>query len=79
MNLESKIEALLFYKNEPIEINKISKLLDVSESETKEALSKLSNALSNRGIVLVENNKEVVLATNPELKGVKSHGFLWRW
>ena len=68
MNLESKIEALLFYKNEPMEIKKISQLLGVKEKEVKEALQNLSNSLNGRGICLVETDSEVSLATAPNTK-----------
>lgn len=68
MNLEQKIEAILFYKNEPLEIKKISKILNVEEKEIKESLQNLSESLQNRGICLIENEKEVSLATAPEVK-----------
>ncbi|MEK7634860.1 MAG: SMC-Scp complex subunit ScpB [Patescibacteria group bacterium] len=68
MNLENKIEALLFYKNEPLEIKKISKILNISESETREALKNLAVLLENRGVCLVETKDEVSLATAPDMK-----------
>ena len=67
-NLEQKIEALLFYKNEPMEIKKLSKLLNASENEIKEALKNLANYLENRGICLIMTKKEASLATSPEIK-----------
>ncbi len=70
MNLESKIEAILFYKNEPIEIKKISKLLNVDEKGVKEAILKLSQSLQNRGITLIETDSEIGLATAPEYKDI---------
>lgn len=68
MNLEQKIEALLFYKNEPLKIKKVAKILEASEEETKEALKKLAQNLESRGIVLLENDDEVCLATAPGAK-----------
>ena len=68
MELEQKIEALLFYKNEPVEIKKLAKLLDVGERETREALKNLDAALRDRGICLVQTDDEVSLATAPEMK-----------
>jgi len=68
MNTEQKIEALLFYKNEPIKIKKLAELLGIEESETKEALQNLSKSLENRGICLVMTEDEVGLATARETK-----------
>jgi segregation and condensation protein B len=68
MNLESKLEAILFFKNEPMEIKKLAKILDVGEKEIKEALQNLASSLQNRGICLVETQTEVSLATTPEMK-----------
>lgn len=68
MNLEQKIEAILFYKNEPMEIKKLAEILDVKIDELKEALHNLSKSLEGRGICLVETEAEVNLATAPEMK-----------
>ena len=68
MNLEQKIEAILFYKNEPLEIRELSKLLGKGENEIKEALQNLSKSLENRGVCLVMTETEVSLATAPEMK-----------
>lgn len=70
MPLESKIEAILFYKNEPLEIKELSKILGVKESDIKEAVRNLSNALNGRGICLVETDKEISLATAPEMNAL---------
>ncbi len=67
MNLEQKIEAILFYKNEPMEIKKLSKLVGVGERETREALQNLAKFLSGRGICLIMTDAEVSLATAPEM------------
>src|SRR3989344_594930 len=58
MNLEQKIEAVLFYKNEPQSIKEVSKLLAVGEKEVREALKNLSTSLENRGICLVEREED---------------------
>lgn len=68
MNLEQKIEAILFYKNEPLEIKELSKLLAKGNDEIKEALQNLAKSLENRGICLVMTDSEVSLATAPETK-----------
>lgn len=68
MNLEQKIEALLFYKNEPIEIKKLGQLLNKEEGEVREALKRLGQSLENRGVCLILTDSEASLATAPEVK-----------
>jgi len=68
MNLEQQIEAILFYKNEPLEIKELSKLLKKGESEIKEALQNLARSLEGGGICLIMTEREVSLATSPEVK-----------
>lgn len=67
MELESKIEGLLFYKGEDMTIKKLAELLVVTEDEIKEALNKLEQSLSGRGIVLVRKDDSVVLGITGEL------------
>src|SRR3990167_8707851 len=70
MELESKIEGLLFYKGEDVQIKKLAELLKVSEGEVEEALKKLESSLSGRGLVLVRKDDRVVLGISSELSGV---------
>lgn len=65
-NLDSKIEAILFWKGEPVTLEKLSACLKVSVDEVSQALVKLKEALKSRGVVLIENNNEVTLGTAPE-------------
>ena len=65
--LESKIEGLLFYKGDEVEIKELSKLFEVSEEAIKEALVKLEENLKERGIVLVRKDESVVLGVNSDL------------
>lgn len=67
LHLDSKIEALLFYKGEPVSTKEIGKAFDVSEEEVKKALEVLSEKLTERGLTLVMNEKEVMLGTTTEL------------
>ncbi|MFA7285331.1 MAG: SMC-Scp complex subunit ScpB [Candidatus Paceibacterota bacterium] len=64
-NLETKIEALLFFKAEPVSLKKLEDLLKVSKTEILEALESLKNNLSNRGIVLMEKDEEYTIAVSP--------------
>ena len=67
MNLETKIEAILFWKGEPVSLKKLSEILHVEQSEIKESVEKLKENLKGRGIVLIENDGELALGTAPEL------------
>src|SRR3989344_3480490 len=69
--LESKIEAILFYKNEPLDIKKLSQLLNEKEKDVREALQNFGNSLNGRGICLIETEDEVSLATAPGTKDSK--------
>jgi len=66
MELEKKIEAILFWKGEPISIKKLAEILKVKEEEIKNAIFNLKRSLENRGIVLLETGHEVTLGTAPE-------------
>lgn len=65
-NLESKIEAVLFFKGEPVSRKKLSDILHAGQTEINEALEKLKTSLSARGIVLVEKDNDVMLGTSRE-------------
>ncbi len=70
INLESKIEGLLFYKGEDVSIKKLAELLNVSEEEINEALGKLEQSLTGRGLVLVRKDDRVVLGITGELSSL---------
>lgn len=67
MELEKKIEAILFWKGEPISRKKLSEVLHANQTDINEALEKLKENLTNRGIVLQEKENEITLGTSPEL------------
>ena len=66
MTLDAKIEAILFFKGEPISLKNLATLTGVKESEVKEAITLLENKLVDRGVKLVFKENEVMLATAPE-------------
>ena len=67
MNLSAKIEGYLFYTGEPITAKKLSQIFGVTEGFVHEAIGELEASLSERGIVLMKNGNEVMLATHPDL------------
>lgn len=66
MGLERKIEALLFWKAEPVSVKKLSDWLKSSVDEVARALTALETSLSSRGIMLVRKEDEVMLGTTSE-------------
>lgn len=63
--LEKMIEAILFWKGEPITHKEIAKLCNITLEEVSPALTRLETLLQNRGVVLVHNGNEVMLGTSP--------------
>lgn len=70
MNLESKIEAILFWKGEPMSRKKLAEILKMEETEINEGVEKLKENLKERGIVLLETEKEITLGTAPEFSSL---------
>ncbi|HEY0907985.1 MAG TPA: SMC-Scp complex subunit ScpB [Candidatus Paceibacterota bacterium] len=66
MNLEAKLEALLFWKGEPISKKKIEAALGCTADELATALASLEASLSTRGVRLMRIEDEVELRTSPE-------------
>ncbi len=66
MKLESQIEALLFWKAEPVSIKKLTTLLNKNEDEIKLAIAILVESLKERGITLIQLENEVTLGTAKE-------------
>lgn len=67
MDISCKIEALLFWKAEPVSIKKLATLLKVDVPTVKSGLDKLDQDLSNRGLSLVRNQDEVMIGTAKDL------------
>jgi len=60
------LEAILFFKAEPMSIKKLGKLLEVNEAAVEMGLTKLKERLVGRGVMLLEKDGEVTLGTVPE-------------
>lgn len=63
--MSARIEALLFYKGEPVSVRFLAQTLGVSEDEVRAGFDEFDQALVGRGIVLVRNGDEVMLGTAP--------------
>lgn len=65
LSISARIEALLFYKGEPVSVRFLAQTLGVSEDEVREGFDALDRELVGRGIMLVRNGDEVMLGTAP--------------
>ncbi len=66
MNLKSAIETLLFVHGEPMEEEKIAKILKEKKDAVAAALNELREDYRGRGFALLKKDNEWQLATNPE-------------
>lgn len=67
MNLEAQIEAVLFYKTEPVKKSQLADIFAVSLQEIDESLEKLTQQLISRGISIVTTDTAAQLVTAPEM------------
>lgn len=67
MNLEQKIEAILFWKAEPLSFERLAKMLETEKEEIEKAIPELEKNLENRGVHLIKKENEIMLGTAPEL------------
>jgi segregation and condensation protein B len=70
MDLDKAIEAVLFYKAEPMEKKALAKLFEVGEDDLGTALESLSSRLQTGATRLVVTDSEVSLAVAPEWDGL---------
>lgn len=68
--LDIQLEAILFFRGEPVSLKKLSEFSGSNPEEVKEALSLLKTKLEGRGIVLVQNGEEYMLGTTPNASEV---------
>ena len=69
LTISAQIEAILFFKGEPVTVRFLASTLKVSEDEVQQGLEALGGALreGNRGIVVMRNGDEVTLGTTPQM------------
>lgn len=70
MTLDVKLEAVLFFKAEPLSVKKLAQILKTDETEVKSALQILKGKLEGRGVTLIEKDDEVMLGTAAEASGI---------
>jgi len=77
LDISARIEALLFFKGEPVTVRSLTGMLKVSEEEAQAGVDALDMALKNarRGIVVMRNGDEVMLGTESTM-GVVIEGLI---
>jgi segregation and condensation protein B len=66
MKLETQLEALLFWKGEPMALKKIEAALGATKEELEAALASLETNLSLRGIKVIRNGDDVEMRTSSD-------------
>ena len=66
MELTHLIEALLFASGEPISLKRAARVLEVSDHQIRDAIVRVRNGLSDRGIRLLQHGDEIELVSAPE-------------
>jgi len=67
MPLDAKIEAILFWKGEPMSLKKLRDILGCEKKELQEALTVLEKSLKGRGLALIRREDEVLLGSAAEM------------
>ncbi|MBI4086636.1 SMC-Scp complex subunit ScpB [Candidatus Kaiserbacteria bacterium] len=70
MNADVLIEAVLFYRTEPVTKKELGEFLGVSEEELSGALASLGERLSRGAARLIDTGSEVQLASAPEVSEI---------
>jgi len=68
MDTKRKIEAILFWKGEPVSLKELITLTKVSSEEVGHALEMLEGEMRERGIVLMKKDDMFLFATHPDTK-----------
>jgi len=66
MNFSAQLEAILFWKAEPVTFKKLAELLKVDQTTVKSTIQDLEKNLQGRGLTLVQTDHEVMLGTAKE-------------
>ena len=70
MEISKQIEAVLFFKAEPMTVKKLATALNAKEKEVEDGLVELETGLAHRGIALIRNGDEVELRTAPSVSAL---------
>lgn len=64
--IAKQIEALLFYKAEPVDVARLASHCNISAKEVRDAFEDIEAHLEESGLTLVRTNDTATIATSPE-------------
>lgn len=64
--IKSQILSILFVASKPVNIKELVDTLDITEDETREAISELVSENQNSGVILLAHNNRLQLSSNPD-------------
>lgn len=70
MSLTQQIEAILFWKAEPVSIKRLASYLHADEKLVIEALDELEKGLKDRGLTIIRTTEDVMLGTAPQVSAL---------
>lgn len=70
MKLDRILEAVLFWKGEPVSIKKLAEICAKNEDEVKESLKILEERLVSSGLSLINWQEEVSLTTHKDVSDI---------
>lgn len=65
MNLSSHIEAILFFKGEPVSQKTLAKLLNATPEHVEAGIAQLKKDLEGRALTIIVKDDEYLLSTGP--------------
>ncbi|MDE2311848.1 MAG: SMC-Scp complex subunit ScpB [Patescibacteria group bacterium] len=63
--LKNILESLLFVSSKPLRAKELAKFLELDETEVRQALASLASDRQQAGVVVLENNGEYQMSTQP--------------
>ena len=66
MDLETQLEAVLFWRGEGVPLSELCRVFRVTSAELKKALEGLQEKLRGRGVAVIWSEDKVALATAPD-------------
>lgn len=64
MKIDQLLEAVLYFKGEPVSKKELSKILEISKETLEEAKNILKEKLEDRGLVVIETGDDISLGTS---------------
>ncbi len=69
-SLDIQIEAILLFRGEPTSLKKLAEYTQSDLTSVIEAVKILKERLNEGGIILIQNQSEISLGTNPKVSGL---------